>query len=96
MTALAWLGVGRIASGSADATIRLWRISEPYKCECCLEGHAGAVRAVALLDAAAGTIVSAGDDCTLRTWVRGTSPATPTHTSTCLSGPRASAVRLGA
>jgi WD40 repeat protein len=75
VTALAFLPDGRLLSGSADATVRVWGEEDSASETVLLEGHAGSVRALAPLHAphpssadAAVCFVSAGDDATLRVW----------------------------
>jgi WD40 repeat protein len=72
VTALAFLRDGRLLSGSADATVRVWGEEDCASETTLLEGHAGAVRALAPLHAPthahAACFVSAGDDATLRVW----------------------------
>jgi len=77
VTALAFLPDGRLVSGSADATVRVWpaplAACEPGA-EFVLEGHVGAVRSLVPLQApvfaspADVCFASAGDDSTVRIW----------------------------
>jgi hypothetical protein len=63
--ALAVMADGRLVSGGADGTVRVWDSagrSEPVV----LRGHEGGVRALAVL--ADGRLVSGGDDRTVRVW----------------------------
>jgi hypothetical protein len=70
VTALAFMADGRLLSGSADATVRVWApglAGADDDPEHLLEGHAGAVRALAPMHAR-GCFASAGDDATVRVW----------------------------
>jgi len=62
---LADLGDDRIASGSWDATIRIWNVSK-LTCDQVLEGHRDRVRVLATLDER--TFASGSWDRTVRVW----------------------------
>lgn len=55
-----------VASGSADATVRLWN-AESGEEMCLLRGHHGAVNAIAF-GGSCSRLISGGDDGTLRLW----------------------------
>ena len=61
---------GRVASGSADATVRVWSVATGA-CERTLEGHGDVVRSVCALEG--GRVASGSDDSTVRVWVSGAS-----------------------
>jgi WD40 repeat protein len=75
VNAVAVLPSGRIVSGSADRTLRVWDV-ESGACVAILDGHQGPVSAVAVLPD--GRVVSGSRDNTLRVWglESGTSTAT--------------------
>ena len=56
---------GRLASGSADNTIRLWDVKTGEE-TARLEGHGGWVNALAVLPD--GRLASGSDDSTIRLW----------------------------
>lgn len=51
--------------GAADKSIKIWKQD---KCIKTLAGHTDCVRALQLLDASAGTFISAGNDNSIRCW----------------------------
>ena len=65
VNALALLRDGRLASGSADKTIRLWDPASGAE-SARLEGHAGSVMALTVLQD--GRLASGSDDKTIRLW----------------------------
>ena len=73
--ALAVLPDGRLASGSADCTIRLWDLATGV-CTATFEGHSNSVTALAVLPD--GRLASGSDDGTIRLW----DPATGVCTTT--------------
>ncbi len=60
-------GAVRFASASEDGTARIWSVTPPATSPLVLSGHKGAVRALALVPDG-GTIVTGGDDGTVRLW----------------------------
>jgi hypothetical protein len=77
VTACAWCPDGTLLTGGDDGAVRVWdrpdaALSPPVPI-CTLEGHAGAVRALALLRSHGGSSElrcgTVGDDGTLRLWV---------------------------
>lgn len=66
VTCLALDGNTHVASGSHDATVRLWCV-DTGACECVLEGHTDSVLNVGL-DAL--HVVSSSEDDTIRIWSR--------------------------
>jgi WD40 repeat protein len=65
VNALVVLPDGRLASGSADSTIRLWDLASGA-CERVFEGHQAGVRALAVLPD--GRLASGSNDRTIRLW----------------------------
>ena len=65
VTAFAVLADGRLASASADKTIKLWNLVSGT-CEATLEGHADRVTALAVL--ADGRLASGSGDKAIRIW----------------------------
>jgi WD40 repeat protein len=60
-------GALRFASTSEDGTARIWTVTPPTSSPLVLSGHKGAVRALALAPDSE-TIVTGGDDGTIRLW----------------------------
>ena len=56
----------RIASGSADQTIRIWALDQPGSPSICLKGHSGEVASVVFLPG--GDLLSGSHDTTVRLW----------------------------
>jgi WD40 repeat protein len=56
-----------LVTGSADHTMRLWN-AKSWSYIATLEGHEGAVNAVAFRIGKETSVVSASDDCTIRQW----------------------------
>jgi hypothetical protein len=69
VNAIAELDNWRVATASADTTVRIWD-AVSGACERVLEGHTAAVRALAAVRD--GRVASASDDGTLRVWVAAT------------------------
>ena len=62
-------GVDVAVAGGGDGAIRTWDIASATLIEPVLQGHEGAVRHVGIVGGGAhGSIVSAGEDQTLRFW----------------------------
>jgi hypothetical protein len=64
----------RVASGSADQTVRLWTLDPPGVAPLCLNGHTGAVTCVTFLPGG-GALLSGGEDGVLRLWNTATGAA---------------------
>ena len=62
---LAQLSDGRVVSGSADNTLKVWNITTGV-CELTLTGHIDDVHCLAQLSD--GRVVSGSDDSTLKVW----------------------------
>ncbi|KAJ2822448.1 Elongator subunit elp2 [Coemansia erecta] len=61
-----------LVSGSADGTVRVWALGEGWRCTGVLEGHRGAVVAVATMRVGDGVlVVSAATDGTMRVFELG-------------------------
>ena len=68
--ALKAIAGGRLASGAADNTIKMWNVDEST-CECVrtLQGHTNAVVALDLLHGSGnGTLISRSTDGTIKYW----------------------------
>jgi len=64
---LAWAATSlHLVSGSLDGSIYVWSVEEPLKRVTVKDAHRGGVNDVAFLDA--NTVVSCGQDCTVKTW----------------------------
>jgi U3 small nucleolar RNA-associated protein 13 len=56
-----------LASGSADRTVKLWRLCEDFSCVKTFEGHANSVLRVGFMNAG-NQLVSAGSDGLIKIW----------------------------
>jgi len=64
--AVACLGNGKVASGTADGHAHIWSVHKGGLTETLLKGHTGAVRCVANLGN--GRVATGSEDCSLRIW----------------------------
>ena len=85
MQCMRWLS---LYSGSADDTIRCWRLDAPDGaaapvCTQTLEGHTDDVNALAV-SADGGTLYSGSDDKTIRCWRHGASDGAAAPVCACL------------